>query len=186
MTAESGHTGDPMALAFVESYAGSLTGEFMVGPPNEDGRQIRTYPLTPLRWQAARTLADTVSDACWSKLVGDSTIPPEYDPGHPRPRLFADAGISAVSFDSLIPDVRDGSEPVVFFPYGGWLITGRIPDRHLTAVPSAGRFLWANRFSGVGRFGAGRLYAGRVVMAQAVSSVDVVPVAEVPSTIPAY
>lgn len=186
MTAESWPAGKPMAEEIVAAFAGSLVGAEIVGPENEDGRIIDAYPLTPLRWRAAKTLASAVQPECWARFTGESTLPPQYDPNSPKPGQFADTGISSVSFESLVsPDEYDGV-PVVFWPYGGRLVVGRIPDRHLTDVPANSNFLWASRFAGGGRFGAGRLVDGQIVMAKNVRAVEVVPASELPPTIPSY
>lgn len=195
MTAESGGGGLSGARGLAEAYGGSVLsaagvlfphqiGERTVGPANEDGHLANTYPLTPLRWRVAHTLADAIRDECWAHFTGESTVPQGLKPYEPR--LLPDAGVSSVPVEALRADEGERSVPVVFWSHRRRLLVAQIPGRHITDVPEGSNFMWAQRFAGAGRFGAGRLLARRVLLAQPVRSVEVIPARAVPPTFPAY
>lgn len=180
----------------VEAHAGSVLSALcvvspvvrqrFVGPENE-GRHLPGYPLTPLLWRVAHTLRReqrAIGFEALAEFRGDTPGPDDVPPY--RPLDYPHAGITSVRAAALRPAYGDPGIPIVYWPYGDRLMAARIPDRHLDAVGRYDDFRWAMRFAERGQFGAGRLLMGRVVAAAEVEPFDVVPVDQVPAGIPAY
>jgi hypothetical protein len=170
-------------LAVASSFVRAMT----TGPENADGRKESVYPLTPLHWKVACTRRDELDDGVLAEhrdVVPEGTKIRGY-----APKDLPNAGYNSVSFGDLVrpsgENVDDQSVPVVFWPYGPYLLAAEIPDQHLVAA-TAERFEWVSRFGRYGAFGAGMRDPSGAIFAVAARAIQSMPAAEVQPGVPAY